>query len=74
MFGEALSAPGGMDRIRSRMGVCPQFDILWQELTGYEHVRLYGAIKVGPLGGRCPSQRARAHLCCRSLHNQVSIS
>ena len=47
MFGEALSAPGGMDRIRARMGVCPQFDILWHELTGTEHVRLYGAIKVG---------------------------
>jgi len=45
VFGEALSAAGGMDRIRSRMGVCPQFDILWHELTGYEHVRLYGAIK-----------------------------
>ena len=47
VFGEALSAPGGMDRIRSRMGVCPQFDILWKELTGREHLRIYGAIKVG---------------------------
>jgi hypothetical protein len=49
VFGEALSAPGGMDRIRSRMGVCPQFDILWKELTGREHLRIYGAIKVGLL-------------------------
>lgn len=47
VFGEALSAPGGMDRIQSRMGVCPQFDILWKELTGREHLRIYGAIKVG---------------------------
>ena len=46
MFGEALSAPGGLERIRSRMGVCPQFDILWKELTGREHLRIYGAIKV----------------------------
>lgn len=46
MFGEALSAPGGMDRIRARMGVCPQFDILWNELTGREHLRIYGAVKV----------------------------
>jgi hypothetical protein len=61
VFGEALSAPGGMDRIRSRMGVCPQFDILWKELTGREHLRIYGAIKVDllpvplnvtPVGGR----------------------
>ena len=42
-----MSAPGGMDRIRARMGVCPQFDILWKELTGREHLRIYGAIKVG---------------------------
>ena len=69
VFGEALSAPGGMDRIRSRMGVCPQFDILWKELTGREHLRIYGAIKVGlppvprkyhPLLGA----RAPAHLWC----------
>lgn len=28
------------------MGVCPQFDVLWGELTGLEHLRLYGRIKV----------------------------
>ena len=57
MYGEALSAPGGIDRIRARMGVCPQFDILWQELTGREHVLLYGAIKVRP--GLGPSVACR---------------
>ena len=46
IYGEALSAPGGVDRIRARMGVCPQFDILWSELTGLEHMLLYGSIKV----------------------------
>lgn len=45
MFGEALSAPGGMDRIRSRMGVCPQFDILWPDISVAEHLQLYAAIK-----------------------------
>lgn len=44
--GHALSSPGGMDRIRASMGVCPQFDILWSELTGREHLRLYGHVKV----------------------------
>jgi hypothetical protein len=34
-----------MDRIRAMMGVCPQFDILWNELTGWEHMLLYGNIK-----------------------------
>ena len=31
---------------RSLMGVCPQFDVLWGELTGVEHLRLYGQVKV----------------------------
>lgn len=36
---------GGMDEIRTNMGVCPQFDILWQELTAREHMILFGNIK-----------------------------
>ena len=93
VYGESLSTPGGMDRIRwgaagalpldqlaacpvqgvvdflpgvrascsrltavlssaaarrrSLMGVCPQFDVLWPELSGREHLQLYGRIKVG---------------------------
>ena len=27
------------------MGVCPQFDILWGELSGEEHLLIYGRIK-----------------------------
>lgn len=27
------------------MGVCPQFDVLWDNLTGREHLMLFGAIK-----------------------------
>lgn len=27
------------------MGVCPQFDILWSELTGREHLYIYGILK-----------------------------
>lgn len=46
VYGEALSSTGGMDRIRSIMGVCPQFDVLWNELTGLEHLTIYGNIKV----------------------------
>lgn len=46
VYGEALSSPGGVDRIRSIMGVCPQFDVLWNELTGIEHLHIYGNIKV----------------------------
>lgn len=36
---------GGMATIRSQMGVCPQFDMLWGELTGREHLRIFAGIK-----------------------------
>ena len=34
-----------MDRVRPLMGVCPQFDVLWDNLTGREHLHLFAAIK-----------------------------
>jgi ABC-type multidrug transport system ATPase subunit len=37
-----------VDAIRSVMGVCPQFDVLWNELTAKEHLEIYGSVKVGP--------------------------
>ena len=43
--GETLTSAGGMETIRSRMGVCPQFDLLWNELTALEHMKLFGHIK-----------------------------
>ena len=30
---------------RSKMGVCPQFDLLWDLLTAEEHLELFGRIK-----------------------------
>ena len=45
VYGESIVATGGMERIRATMGVCPQFDILWKELTGMEHMRIYARIK-----------------------------
>lgn len=45
--GESITQAGGMNRIRSLMGVCPQFDVLWDELTGREHLEIFGHIKVG---------------------------
>jgi ABC-type multidrug transport system ATPase subunit len=35
----------GMDRVRQLMGVCPQFDVQWNELTGREHLQIYGHVK-----------------------------
>eukprot|EP01024_Parvocaulis_polyphysoides_P015911 TRINITY_DN1703_c0_g2_i9.p1 TRINITY_DN1703_c0_g2~~TRINITY_DN1703_c0_g2_i9.p1 ORF type:complete len:796 (-),score=106.72 TRINITY_DN1703_c0_g2_i9:746-3133(-) len=43
--GSRLSSAGGLDRIRSIIGVCPQFDTLYHELTGREHLWIYGQIK-----------------------------
>ena len=54
VYGEALSSTGGMDRIRSMMGVCPQFDVLWNELTGLEHLTIYGNIKVALITHKLP--------------------
>lgn len=34
-----------MASIRQNLGVCPQFDILWPDLTVREHLELYAAIK-----------------------------
>ena len=56
------------------MGVCPQFDVLWGELTGVEHLRLYGQVKVGLAGstwaggqaGRQPAG-GRYFLCVAAL-------
>ncbi|KAI3889009.1 hypothetical protein MKW92_018929, partial [Papaver armeniacum] len=35
----------GMTNIRRIIGVCPQFDILWSEISCEEHLRLFGSIK-----------------------------
>ncbi|KAL7747932.1 hypothetical protein RI367_006679 [Sorochytrium milnesiophthora] len=34
-----------MDAIRSMMGICPQHDILFDDLTPVEHLQLYGGLK-----------------------------
>ncbi len=34
-----------MAAIRQSLGVCPQFDILWPEISVLEHLALYAAIK-----------------------------
>ncbi|KXZ53111.1 hypothetical protein GPECTOR_7g1001 [Gonium pectorale] len=48
-----------MDQVRSSLGICPQYDILWPSLTVDEHLRLYGAIK-GYGGGELAEVSARA--------------
>ncbi len=40
-----LSSASGMDWLRRNVGVCPQHDVLYDELTAREHVVLFGAMR-----------------------------
>lgn len=40
-----LSIRDSMPAIRQSLGVCPQFDILWPDISVREHLQLYAAIK-----------------------------
>ncbi|KAL3640607.1 Phospholipid-transporting ATPase abca7 [Castilleja foliolosa] len=42
---EGLDIQTDMDRIYTSMGVCPQHDLLWESLTGREHLLFYGRLK-----------------------------
>ncbi len=54
VHGSSITHQGGLDRVRGLMGVCPQFDVLWDSLTGREHLLLFGAIK-----GLCKEQATK---------------
>lgn len=45
IYGDSIRSSVGMSNIRSIIGVCPQFDILWDVLTGEEHLYLFASIK-----------------------------
>lgn len=45
VYGYSIRNSVGMSNIRKIIGVCPQFDILWDLLTGKEHLYLFANIK-----------------------------
>ncbi|KAG1680746.1 hypothetical protein FOA52_008079 [Chlamydomonas sp. UWO 241] len=45
VYGHPVTSAASMGAVRSMMGVCPQFDVLWGELSGREHLQIYGSIK-----------------------------
>ncbi|XP_016469345.2 ABC transporter A family member 2-like isoform X1 [Nicotiana tabacum] len=45
VYDESIRSSSGMTNIRRMMGVCPQFDILWDTLSGQEHLQLFANIK-----------------------------
>jgi ATP-binding cassette, subfamily A (ABC1), member 3 len=46
VFGSDLR--DGMEELRRQLGVCPQHDVLWPDLTVKEHLRLFADIKQVP--------------------------
>ncbi|KAK9090674.1 hypothetical protein Sjap_023851 [Stephania japonica] len=42
---QGLDIRTDMDRIYTSMGVCPQHDLLWDSLSGREHLLFYGRLK-----------------------------
>lgn len=46
VFGRSLV--NDLEGVRSKLGVCPQHDILFERLTGLEHLLLFAAIKGTP--------------------------
>ncbi|KAK7836996.1 abc transporter a family member 2 [Quercus suber] len=45
IYGHSIRSSVGMSNIRRTIGVCPQFDILWDALSGREHLYLFATIK-----------------------------
>jgi ABC-type multidrug transport system ATPase subunit len=45
IYGIPVRSSIGMSKIRKLIGVCPQFDILWDSLSGKEHLDLFASIK-----------------------------
>jgi ABC-type multidrug transport system ATPase subunit len=44
-FVQGLDILTDMDRIYTTIGVCPQHDLLWEKLSGREHLLFYGRLK-----------------------------
>ncbi|XP_050225584.1 ABC transporter A family member 2 [Mercurialis annua] len=45
IYGNSIRSSVGMSNIQRIIGVCPQFDILWDALSGEEHLHLFASIK-----------------------------
>jgi hypothetical protein len=57
---DGLEVSTQMAAIRHRLGVCPQFDILWPHLSVREHLATYWALKGGGRGGAAAAVEAAA--------------
>ncbi len=42
---QGLSVRTQLGAVRRQIGVCPQHDLLWEQLTAREHLRLFGRLR-----------------------------
>jgi len=68
-FIASYSASGEADRVRDVIGICPQFDVLWNELTAREHLELFASLKLLSL-----SSSSRAEMIANRLERVGLLS
>lgn len=44
-FVRGYSIRDQMNQVRQKLGVCPQHDVIWPDLTVYDHLYLYAGLK-----------------------------
>ncbi|KAI3931363.1 hypothetical protein MKX01_040280 [Papaver californicum] len=79
IYGNSVRSSVGMTNIRRLIGVCPQFDILWAELSCQEHLQLFGSIKGLPPSSLdsvklADAARVRAASCSRGMKRRLSVA
>ncbi|KAK6123307.1 hypothetical protein DH2020_042958 [Rehmannia glutinosa] len=63
IYGNSIRSSSGMSNIRRMIGVCPQFDILWDALSGEEHLSLFASIKgLAPASVKLVAQKLLAEV------------
>ncbi|MCL7030568.1 hypothetical protein MKW94_023908 [Papaver nudicaule] len=87
IYGNSVRSSVGMTNIRRLIGVCPQFDILWAELSCQEHLSLFGSIKGLPSSSLnsivreslakvklADAARVRAASCSGGMKRRLSVA
>lgn len=75
IYDNSILSSAGMTNIRRMIGVCPQFDILWDALTAQEHLHLFASIKgLHPSTIKSVSQKSLAEVNLTSASSQRSGS
>jgi ABC-type multidrug transport system ATPase subunit len=67
IFGHSINEDSAL--VQSIMGICPQENLLWDNLTSYEHLLLYASLR-GNLGSAVVSCMTILALLCAGLSQQ----